>query len=72
MSAGTQTTQTPEREATRAESFALMEAWEHEPDKERGGCSCGFVIWSVEHVVLMAARAIERQFSLKATEVNDA
>lgn len=33
--------------------LVAMEAEKHQPDHERGGCTCGFCAWSAEHVVLM-------------------
>ncbi len=36
--------------------FALVEAARHRKDRERGGCTCGFCAWSVEHVLIMSVR----------------
>jgi hypothetical protein len=38
------------------EHGAAVAAERHIADTERGGCSCGFCVWSVEHVVIMAIR----------------
>jgi hypothetical protein len=35
---------------------AAVEAERHQP--EPGGCTCGFSVWSTEHVVIMTARVV--------------
>lgn len=37
-------------------ALAQVEAENHQPDDKRGGCSCGFCVWSVEHVLVMSMR----------------
>lgn len=39
-----------------AEGLAKAEAERHLPDMERGGCTCGFCAYSIEHVVVMSVR----------------
>lgn len=48
--------------ASRSEQEAslVFAAERHEPDSTRGGCTCGFCAWSVEHVVRMAWREVTR------------
>lgn len=41
--------------------LALREAESHQPDRERGGCTCGFCAWTGEHLALMVAGEIERE-----------
>lgn len=48
---------------------ALVHARDHQPDRERGGCTCGFCAWSVDHVVTMSIaeawpRTVRRRFNL--------
>ncbi len=38
---------------------ALIFAEKHEPDDERGGCTCGFCVWSSDHVLIMVLRELE-------------
>jgi hypothetical protein len=38
------------------EAFVVMQ--KHKPEKQGSGCSCGFCMYSVEHVVLMFANHI--------------
>jgi hypothetical protein len=40
------------------EGDALMEAEKHQPEKDGFGCDCGFVAWSVEHVMMKTLRVI--------------
>lgn len=43
------------------EGMIAMFAADHRPDTVRGGCSCGFVAWSGEHVAVTAYReAVDR------------
>lgn len=37
-------------------AVAQVEAENHQPDDKRGGCTCGFCAWSVEHVLVMSLR----------------
>lgn len=38
------------------EGWISVKAERHRPDEQRGGCTCGFCAWSVEHVAIMAYR----------------
>ncbi len=38
---------------------ALILADKHQPDRERGGCTCGFCAWSADHVLIMVLRELE-------------
>jgi hypothetical protein len=38
-------------------AVAQTEAERHRPDDKRGGCTCGFCVWSAEHVLVMSMRA---------------
>lgn len=38
------------------EGWVGLMADKHRPDEQRGGCTCGFCAWSVEHVAVMAYR----------------
>lgn len=43
------------------EGLVSLMAAKHLPDKDRGGCICGFCAWSVDHVAIMAYRdAVDR------------
>lgn len=46
-----------EAQVRAVEPRAVQETGNHRPDEKRGGCSCGFCAWSVEHVVIMSVRA---------------
>lgn len=39
-------------------SWVQIEAEDHQPDEKRGGCTCGFCAWSVDHVLIMAIREV--------------
>lgn len=37
-------------------AIAQMHAEGHQEDHVRGGCTCGFCVWSVDHVLVMSMR----------------
>ena len=39
---------------------ALEESADHQSDDVRGGCTCGFCVWSQDHLALMVASRVER------------
>lgn len=47
-------------------ALAQGEAARHKPDEERGGCTCGFCAWSVEHVAIMSVREACRLLPLES------
>lgn len=38
------------------EGWIALKSGDHQADVIRGGCTCGFAIWSPEHVAIMAYR----------------
>jgi hypothetical protein len=38
------------------EGWIAVKAHDHQPDVTRGGCMCGFAVWSGDHVAIMAYR----------------
>jgi hypothetical protein len=43
-------------ERNRLEAAAQVAAEKHYPDRERGGCACGFCAYSVAHVLIESIR----------------
>lgn len=41
-----------------AEGWACVEAEKHRPMRGESYCSCGFCVWSAEHVVVMVLRSM--------------
>lgn len=42
---------------------AQIEAESHKPE-QGGGCTCGFCVWSVQHVVVMSVREAVRRVGI--------
>lgn len=38
------------------EGWISLKAENHQPDVIRGGCTCGFAVWSATHVAILAYR----------------